>query len=137
MVGMPGDRIRFSEKVLYRNGVKVDEPYAVHKTDYIDSYRDNFPGEPNIALVPQGQEMLSRDVVNGEVLVPPGNYFVMGDNRDQSLDSRYWGFVSAADIIGKPLFIYYSANQSTEDLSGGTRFAWQRNIRWNRIFKPL
>ena len=137
IVGIPGDRIRFLEKVLYRNGAKVDEPFATHKTDYMDPYRDNFPGEPNTPLAPQGQDMLSHNVVNGEVIVPPGKYFVLGDNRDQSLDSRYSGFISDGDIVGKPLFIYYSADRSTEDLSGGTRFAWQRNVRWNRIFTPL
>ena len=137
IVGMPGDRIRFSGKVLYRNGMKTDEPYAVQKTDYMDSYRDNFPGEPNTPLFPPAQEMLLHNVVNGEVVVPTGKYFVVGDNRDQSLDSRYWGFISAADIIGKPLFIYYSADQSTQQLAGDPQFPWQHNTRWNRIFKPL
>jgi len=131
IVGIPGDRIRLSGKVLYRNGAQVDEAYAVHKTEYPDSYRDNLPDDPNTPLVPQGQDMLANHVVNGEVVVPPDRYFVMGDNRDQSLDSRYWGFVSADDSIGKPLFIYYSA-RTAEQFT-----AWQRNVRWNRMFRPL
>jgi signal peptidase I len=61
--------------------------------------------------------MLEKNVQNGEVVVPPGFYFAMGDNRDQSLDSRYWGFVPRENIIGKPLIIYWSYDASTEELS--------------------
>jgi signal peptidase I len=136
IAGVPGNRIRFSGKALYRNEVRADEPYAVHKTDYIDSFRDNFPADPNTPLSAQAQDMLLHNVVNGAVVVPPGKYFLLG-NRDESLDSRYWGFVSAGDFIGKPLFIYYLVDQSIERLSRGLQFGWQRNVRWNRIFKPL
>jgi signal peptidase I len=137
IVGMPGDRIRISNKVLFRNGVQLNEPYAVHRMDSIDSYRDNFPGEPDTAVYPQGREMLSNHVANGEVVVPPGKYFVMGDNRDQSLDSRYWGFVNAGDFIGRPVMVYDSADQTTEQLAGGrTPFHFSRT-RWNRLFKVL
>ena len=116
-MGVPGDRIRLVNKQVYLNGVKLDEPYKVHKTDYIDSYRDNFPGEPNSNLYPGAIEMLQHHVVNGEVVVPPGYYFAMGDNRDQSLDSRYWGFVPRENIIGKPLVIYWSYDAPTADLN--------------------
>jgi signal peptidase I len=58
--------------------------------------------------------MLAANVVNGEVVVPPEFFFAMGDNRDNSLDSRYWGFVPRENIIGKPLIIYWSYNASTE-----------------------
>jgi signal peptidase I len=95
----------------------LTEPYVVHKSDYIDSYRDNFPTEPDAPIYPPAQQMLEHNVVNGEVVVPPGHYFAMGDNRDQSLDSRYWGFVPRENIIGKPLIIYWSYEASTEDLS--------------------
>ena len=115
-IGVPGDRIRLVNKQVYLNGKKLDEPYKYHKTSYIDSYRDNFPGTPNIGLPPSAVDMLEHHVVNGEVVVPPGHYFAMGDNRDNSADSRYWGFVPAENIKGKPLMIYWSYEASTEDL---------------------
>ena len=62
-------------------------------------------------------EMLTNNVKNGEVVVPPGIYFAMGDNRDSSLDSRYWGFVPRENIIGKPLIIYWSYDAPTERLA--------------------
>jgi signal peptidase I len=117
VMGVPGDHIRLENKQVFLNGHKLNEPYVVHKLDYIDSYRDNFPSEPNSPVFPPAQRMLEHDVVNGEVVVPPGHYFAMGDNRDQSLDSRYWGFVPRENIIGKPLIIYWSYAASTEDLS--------------------
>jgi len=119
-VGVPGDRIRIVNKQLYVNGVKLDEPYKVHKTDYTDSYRDNFPSEPNVSVDRRAIDMLQNHVVNGEVVVPPGNYFAMGDNRDSSLDSRYWGFVPRENIIGKPLIIYWSYDAPTADLNSSS-----------------
>ncbi len=116
-MGVPGDRIRIINKQVYLNGVKLDEPYKVNKTDYIDSYRDNFPGEPNANVYPGAIDMLQHHVVNGEVVVPPGYYFAMGDNRDSSLDSRYWGFVPRENIIGKPLIIYWSYDAPTQELN--------------------
>ena len=117
-MGVPGDRIRLVNKQVYLNGVKLDEPYRYNKTEYIDSYRDNFPSEPNTRLYPGAEDMLAHHVVNGEVVVPPDSYFAMGDNRDSSLDSRYWGFVPRENIIGKPLIIYWSYETTTEMLSG-------------------
>ena len=106
--GVPGDRIHISHKAVYVNGALLNEPYAAHKTDYEDSFRDNFPTEPNAPIPEQGADMLARHVEKGELVVPPSQYFVLGDNRDNSFDSRYWGFVAATDLIGKPLFIYDS-----------------------------
>jgi signal peptidase I len=130
IIGVPGDRIRISGKVVYRNGAVINEPYAVHKTDYVAPYRDNFPTEPDVALpdaaLPDAaREMLKRHVLNGEVVVPDGEYFVLGDNRDLSLDSRYWGFIGSRDLIGKPRLIYDSEG------SAG------RRVRWGRLFKLL
>jgi len=126
VIGVPGDRIRISGKIVYRNGAALNEPYAVHKTDYVDAYRDNFPSEPGVPLYPPAEEMLSKHVSNGEVVVPEGEYFVLGDNRDLSLDSRYWGFIGAGDLIGKPLLIYDSEEQPAG-----------RRVRWGRLFKLL
>ena len=120
VIGVPGDRIRIENKQVYRNGVKLNEPYKFHKTEYIDSYRDNFPGVPNVRLYEPAQVMLDKDVVNGELVVPANSYFAMGDNRDSSLDSRYWGFVPRANIIGKPLIIYWSYDAPTEHLADPT-----------------
>lgn len=116
-IGVPGDHIRLVNKQLILNGKPVNEPYVYHKTEYMDSYRDNFPSEPNVRVADLAQDMLMQHVQNGEVVVPSGSYFAMGDNRDSSLDSRYWGFVPRANIIGKPLVIYWSYDASTEALS--------------------
>ena len=120
VVGVPGDRIHIVNKQVYLNGRPLDEPYKYHKTDYIDSYRDNFPGEPNVRLAEPALAMLENHVDGGDVVVPPGSYFAMGDNRDSSLDSRYWGFVPRNHIIGKPLIIYWSYDAPTERLVNGT-----------------
>jgi signal peptidase I len=115
-IGVPGDRIRIVNKEVYRNGVKLDEPYKYNKSDYVDPYRDNFPGEPNVMVDRGAIDMLQNHVVNGEVVVPPNTVFAMGDNRDNSLDSRYWGFVPRENIIGKPLIIYWSYDAPTDQL---------------------
>jgi len=119
-MGVPGDRIRIINKQVYLNGVKLDEPYKYHKSDFIDAYRDNFPGEPNVMVEKGALEMLTQHVSNGEIVVPPNSYFAMGDNRDNSLDSRYWGFVPRENIIGKPLIIYWSYDTSTDRLNNST-----------------
>lgn len=116
-IGVPGDRIRLVDKQLILNGNRVKEPYVYHKTEYIDSYRDNFPGEPNVHVAESAMDMLMNHVQGGDVVVPPGFVFAMGDNRDSSLDSRYWGFVPRENIIGKPLIIYWSYDAPTEALA--------------------
>ena len=116
-MGVPGDHIKIINKVVYLNGHPLNEPYKVNKTDYIEDYRDNFPSEPNVTLEPGAVKMLRDNVVNGEVVVPPGYYFAMGDNRDSSWDSRFWGFVPRQNIIGKPLIIYWSYDRPSDDLN--------------------
>ncbi len=98
VIGTPGDVLEMRNKVLYRNGKKLDEPYVQHVELGYRPTRDNF----------------------GPITVPEGKYFVMGDNRDQSYDSRFWGFVDRDKIEGKAMILYWS---------------WEgfSNIRWNRI----
>ena len=83
-IGVPGDHIRLVNKQLWLNGHPVEEPYAVHSSTMIDSYRDNFPAPPNAPLQAPAIDMLENHVVNGELVVPPGFIFAMGDNRDDS-----------------------------------------------------
>jgi signal peptidase I len=143
VIGVPGDHIHIVNKQVWLNGNPIQEPYKYHKTFYLDSYRDNFPSDPNTNVDERAIEMLRKNVVKGEVVVPPECYFAMGDNRDGSLDSRYWGFVPRANIIGKPLLVYWSFDSPTEDLvSSGIDFRhlWDivRNFasktRWKRTF---
>src|SRR5690349_13735973 len=78
-IGIPGDRIRLKEKQLILNGHPVDEPYVIHRTSYVDSYRDNFPAAPDSSLPPRALDMLQNHVKDGEIVVPPGSIFAMGD----------------------------------------------------------
>jgi signal peptidase I len=135
VVALPGDRVRIVNKQLFINGSAVSEPYVEHKTSYVDSYRDNFPSEANLQLYPPAREMLANNVVNGEVVVPPHRYFVLGDNRDSSLDSRYWGFIEQSDIIGTPGFIYYSV--VPENPAGAQGYLPIVHVRWARLFKTV
>lgn len=134
VVGVPGDRLRIADKQLVRNGSPVAEPYAFHSTTYADSYRDNFPSMPHVTVPAPAHEMLRENVRNGEIVVPPGKYFVLGDSRDDSLDSRYWGFVSAADIIGRPVLVYASYDL---EHGGAKAMGTVFNTRWNRLLKVL
>jgi signal peptidase I len=108
VIGCPGDKIKITNKVLYRNGQPVDEKYVIHK----DIGGGVIPDNP-------------RDYVD-EFTVPKDYYFVMGDNRDSSFDSRYWGFVKKDLIKGEAWFIYWSWQL-------GDNFT----IRFNRILKPI
>ena len=117
VVGLQGDRIRLVDKQLYVNGKLVPEPYVQHLPGNSDAWRDNFP---RLDLDTSGVEgdwyhEMSGLVRNRELVVPEGHYFVMGDNRDQSLDSRYWGFVPRENVVGRPLLIYWSLRKLDDD----------------------
>lgn len=126
VIGVPGDHLKIVNQQVYRNGKLLVEPYIYHKLGVIDAYKDNFPGEPAPYLTPDQirdgllLDMLTKHVSNGEVVVPPNSYFAMGDNRDNSLDSRFWGFVPRDNIIGKPLLIYWSYEATTAELTGSS-----------------
>ncbi|MBS1873365.1 MAG: signal peptidase I [Acidobacteria bacterium] len=116
VMGVPGDHIKVVNKEVFLNGKKLVEPYTQHIFPNIEPYRDNFPAEPFGPVDQRGIAMLKDHVVNGELVVPPDSYFAMGDNRDNSLDSRYWGFVPRENIVGKPFAIFWSYDAPTEDL---------------------
>ena len=115
IMGVPGDHIHLHDRVVYRNGAALDEPYVVHNDPSVNLYRDNFPDfDPSDFnnVVPEWQETMNQFKHGDEIVVPPGSYFAMGDNRDVSYDSRYWGFIPQANLIGRPMFIYWSFETS-------------------------
>jgi len=117
VIGLPGDRIHLWRSRVYINRRALTEPYVVFKEHFPDEFRDNFPRgngfNENVSV--NWAKHLHSLVEDGELIVPQGQYFVMGDNRDQSLDSRYWGFVPRENIIGRPLLIYFSIVQAADD----------------------
>jgi signal peptidase I len=118
VIGLPGDRIRLDKKQVIRNGRRLIEPYTQHIPTYPDPYRDDFPVSAGPATTPRGRDMFEHHVFNGEVIVPPDTLFVLGDNRENSEDSRYWGFVPRSYVVGKPLLVYWSYDAPTADLEG-------------------
>jgi signal peptidase I len=144
LIGLPGDRIHLVNKDLYLNGHKVNEPYVVHKDPFLRDYRDNFPAMPPDGLVmDRGMDMLGANIRNNELVVPEGFVFAMGDNRDNSLDSRYWGLVPRDNIVGKPVIIFWSYDAPTEQLTDGFISAdhmldlathFFTKTRWRRTF---
>lgn len=116
VIGIPGDHIHLRDGIVYLNGKAQNEPYAA-KPDYGDyfPYRDDFPAVPpseSLDVTPKWAAELPNHIQGQDLVVPPGEYFAMGDNRLVSLDSRYWGFVPRANIVGSPLFIYWSFVES-------------------------
>ena len=153
VIGLPGDHLRVADQRVYINGRPLIEPYVVHD-----------PGagyDPlNYAFPPMGNQLYSSPVVmewaheikkyirGEEIIVPPGKYFAMGDNRDHSLDSRYWGFVDREAIMGRPFLIYWSVDASSSDYAQST--FWQRLVsvfdtlihlpqrtRWSRMLRTV
>jgi signal peptidase I len=121
VVGLPGDRLRLRGGRVLLNGRLLDEPYAHYFQSVPNAFRDDFPSmleaDPNADL---GWWIeLREDVRGGEITVPEGEYFVLGDNRNDSEDSRYWGFVPSAAIIGRPLLVYFT-RPLAEEMDGMT-----------------
>ena len=116
VIGIPGDRIHMENKQVVRNGQHLRERYTQHIDPMIDPYRDNFPQAPGWNTTAHGREMLADHVRDGELIVPPGTLFMMGDNRENSSDSRYWGLVPRENVVGKPVIVYWSYDAPTEDL---------------------
>ncbi|HUI56333.1 MAG TPA: signal peptidase I [Bryobacteraceae bacterium] len=141
IIGLPGDHIRLDHGQVIRNGRRLVEPYVQHIASYPDPYRDNFPLAPEAGTTPLGYDMFEHHVRNGEVIVPPGMLFALGDNRDNSADSRYWGFVPRSYVVGKPLLVYWSFDAPTADLEQWTvdhvidvALHFWTKTRWRRMF---
>jgi len=120
VVGVPGDRVRLIDKRVFVNGVPLSEPYVQYVSGVRDPYRDDFPRTdiPEVGVTARWWREMPKLVEDKQLIVPQGNYFVLGDNRDDSEDSRYWGFVPRENIIGRPLLIYWSARNLDNDLPG-------------------
>jgi signal peptidase I len=155
VVGIPGDRLRIVAGQVFVDGAALNEPYAAFEPAPPDPARDNCPGE--IYTDPQvdpdwwrQMQSLTRD---GQLVVPPGEYFVLGDNRNHSKDSRFWGFVPRQAIMARPLVIYFSltrvsstdvqqAMQAATQQASDDRLGHERELaerltgfaRWRRIF---
>jgi signal peptidase I len=124
VVGVPGDRVRLRDGRVQVNGHPLIEPYAFYSPSRPNEFRDDFPSlqevDPNVDL-PWWFELrrLTRD--SDDIIVPPDEYFVLGDNRNDSEDSRYWGFVPRNAIVGRPLLVYFTLPLA-EALSGKSPF---------------
>jgi len=111
VIGVPGDRIHLRGARVFLNGQLQDEPYAIHSVGDYRPYRDEFPSVPPTSedqLYPNWQIAQQDHIQGDDIVVPPNSYFGMGDNRDVSYDSRYWGFIPRENVVGRPMFIYWS-----------------------------
>jgi signal peptidase I len=152
IMGVPGDRIHLRDGVVYRNGQKLNEPYVL-TTGFnpYDPYRDNFPdvAPPDYSnATAEWKLTMPQHIENGDLVVPPDSYFAMGDHRDVSYDSRYWGFIPRQNVIGRPMFIYWSFETPSDQYqrtSAGDRVSFLGHVmlhffdltRWKRTFRPV
>jgi len=153
LIGVPGDHIHLRNGIVILNGVAQEQPHAQPTTpENHQDFLDEFPSVPPVAFGEPGEGTPEAWVIdfpnhieNGDLVVPPGHYFMMGDNRHNSLDSRYWGFVPRENIVGRPLFNYWSFETSEHQFeenqaSFGNTMAWMGHValhfftetRWNR-----
>jgi signal peptidase I len=148
VIGIPGDHIHLRDGVVYRNGQALNEPYVIRSVGNYDPYRDNFPDVTPLDASNVTQEWrltMGGHIENGDIVVPPDSYFGMGDNRDVSFDSRYWGFVPGENVVGSPTFIYWSFEEPADQykktaMSDRIAFVWTimshffTETRWHRMF---
>ena len=150
VIGIPGDRLRIENGRVMVNDVPMNEPYAAFEPAAPSQFRDNFPAsvytDPDVD--PEWWRRMQTLTHNGELVVPPDEYFVLGDNRNHSYDSRSWGFVPREAIIARPLVIYFSLRRpSTTDVQQASddRLGHDRELsdrlkafaRWKRIFRVV
>jgi len=148
VIGVPGDRLRIVNRQLIINGHMLDEGYKVHKMGTVEEYRDNFPSYPIGPVYPEWREEMPKHIKDGWLVIPPGHYFAMGDNRDNSLDSRYWGFVPRENILGRPWVLYWSLDLNRTDYQTTgvvnrvvgivqTVLTLPMKTRWSRLFRVV
>lgn len=128
LVGLPGDTIAMQGGVLIRNGARLAEPYATHSAPGIDPVLEAFAWQQLFARDATSREGAPSRDNWGPIVVPARQYFVLGDNRDNSEDSRYWGFVPDSLMVGTPLFIYFSIHSAARDSA-----SWLSRVRWGRV----
>lgn len=132
LIGLPGDTVEMREGLVYVDGRVLDEPYVEHTDPNSDPGAEEFAWQrPFLVRTAEASVHPSRNNW-GPLVVPEKNYFVLGDNRDNSADSRYWGFVPDSLVRGRPMFVYYSYEPDAM-----RRFPWITKIRWNRIGKAV
>jgi signal peptidase I len=153
LIGVPGDHIHLRNGIVIVNGVAQSQPHAQPTTP--ENYQEFLDEFPSVAPYPTPGGATERwavdfpsHVENGDLVVPPGKYFMMGDNRHNSLDSRYWGFVPRENIVGRPLFNYWSFNtpeHQYEETGLASNIAWMGHValhfftetRWKRTLHPV
>src|SRR5215471_10650266 len=148
VIGLPGDRLKMVNKKVFINGKPLDEHYVRFLEPPNNLFRDDFPRVDVPVFNMEGKWWLQmrKLVEDGELIVPQGNYFVMGDNRDNSQDSRYWGFVPQENIIGRPLVIYWSVEEPDREDQPASMIARLQHLayyvthiyqitRWNRTLR--
>ena len=130
LVGLPGDTVAMRQSILIRNGKAQVERWVTHSGPVTDQFADAFDWQSSFLVKQRGGARAyhpSRDNW-GPLVVPANHYFMLGDNRDNSEDSRYWGFVSDSLVLGSPIVVYYSYQpDSTASLD------WLTRVRWHRL----